>query len=366
MLQAHRLCLRSRQCRRKVLRQPEGNIDRSSRAGSSSRSPDPEQGGEAGLSPTLRGACRAARWTRVPSGGPGMELSGRGACPKAMTRKPVVAGSFYPGTPEKLREQIHQAFMHPLGPQEIPDLGKHRTVKGAVVPHAGYMYSGHIAAHTYAEIARDGFPDAFIILGPNHTGMGSGVALMTQGDWETPLGNMPINTEIAEHLWTGIIDKDATAHRYEHSIEVQLPFLQYLHDTTFVPLAVAMQDYETAREIGEIIGALKQDVVIIASTDFSHVGPHYMQLTPPGTSIKDWTTQQDEKALRMILNRDAKGLLDAVHTHHITMCGMGCVAAMLTAVNKRGATRTRLLKYATSYDIHPGESCVGYGALVIQ
>jgi len=283
-----------------------------------------------------------------------------------MTRRAVVAGRFYPGTREALKEQIQQCFMHPLGPQRLPQLGNKKTIKGVIVPHAGYAYSGHIAAHCYAEIAEDGFPETFIILGPNHTGQGSGVALVTQGYWETPLGKIPIDKENAPQLVKGVIDKDEKAHQFEHSIEVQLPFLQYFKDFKFIPISMALQDLQTAQEIGKILGSITTDAIVIASTDFSHIGPHYMQMPPPGERVDKWAAEQDHSAIEKILTLNEKDFMKIVTEKNISMCGYGCVTALLIAVKKWGAAKARLLKYATSYDVTPSESCVGYGALVFE
>ncbi len=283
-----------------------------------------------------------------------------------MVRKAVVAGTFYPRTPEALKEQIQHCFMHPLGPRKIPKVGTRRTIKGVIVPHAGYIYSGHVAAHCYAAIAENGFPETFIILGPNHTGQGSGVALVTQGSWETPLGEIPIDKETAPQLVKGIIDKDEKAHQFEHSIEVQLPFLQYFKDFTFIPISMALQDLQTAQEIGDILGSITKDAIVIASTDFSHVGSHYMQMPPRGIRVDEWAAEQDHFAIEKILTLNERDFMKTVMEKNISMCGYGCVTALLIAVKKWGATKARLLKYATSYDVTPGESCVGYGALVIE
>jgi len=283
-----------------------------------------------------------------------------------MTRRAVVAGAFYPRTREGLKEQIRDCFMHPLGPQKIPSLGSKRTIKGAIVPHAGYMYSGHVAAHCYAAIAENGFPKTFIILGPNHTGQGSGVALATKGSWETPLGEIPIDEETAPQLVKGIIDTDEKAHQFEHSIEVQLPFLQYFKDFKFIPISMALQDLQTAQEIGDILGKITTDAIVIASTDFSHVGPHYMQMPSPGERVDRWAAEQDHFAIEKILTLDEQDFMKTVTEKNISMCGYGCVTALLIAVKKWGATKARLLKYATSYDVTPGESCVGYGALIFE
>ena len=261
-----------------------------------------------------------------------------------MTRRAVVAGAFYPRTREGLKEQIRDCFMHPLGPQKIPSLGSKRTIKGAIVPHAGYMYSGHVAAHCYAAIAENGFPKTFIILGPNHTGQGSGVALATKGSWETPLGEIPIDEETAPQLVKGIIDTDEKAHQFEHSIEVQLPFLQYFKDFKFIPISMALQDLQTAQEIGDILGKITTDAIVIASTDFSHVGPHYMQMPSPGERVDRWAAEQDHFAIEKILTLDEQDFMKTVTEKNISMCGYGCVTALLIAVKKWGATKARLLK----------------------
>jgi len=290
-----------------------------------------------------------------------------------LIRKPAVAGQFYPGTRSALEHQLQTCFTEPRGPHNVPTIGKgHVPIKGYVVPHAGYIFSGAIAAHAYAHLAQNGFADTFVILGPNHTGMGSGVSVMTQGTWETPLGKVPINEALATSIATGIIDTDNTAHLYEHSIEVQLPFLQYIardHPFDFVPLCLAMQDFETARDIGQNLSRAmktsKKKIVIIASSDFSHAGFDYDSTPPSGVRVDVFAHQQDTLALEKIQQFDAQGLITIVYQNNITMCGYGPVAAMLIASKHQGATRAELLKYGTSYEVHPGSSCVGYGAVAI-
>jgi AmmeMemoRadiSam system protein B len=288
-------------------------------------------------------------------------------------RNPAVAGQFYPGTEKNLLQQIEDCFTDKRGSGSIPVFKKGRTsLKGFVVPHAGYIYSGAIASHAYARLAETGFADTFIILGPNHTGMGSGVSIMTEGAWKTPFGIVPLDSGLAHAIATGIIDLDSSAHMYEHSIEVQLPFLQYIsnaHKFEFVPLCMMMQDYDTAKEVGEIIADAIQksskNVVIIASSDFSHAGFNYQSMPPEGVRVDHYAEKQDEMAIERILALDPKGLIRTVEEHNITMCGYGPVAAMLTAVKKLGATKAELLKYGTSYAVHPDSSCVGYGAIII-
>ena len=288
-------------------------------------------------------------------------------------RKPSVAGQFYEGSEERLIESIKMCFLDERGPGTLPQISKgDKKIIGLVVPHAGYIYSGAIAAHSYNYLANNGFADNFIILGPNHTGMGSGVAVMTEGSWETPLGEVPINENLAESLFKDIIDKDDNAHTYEHSIEVQLPFLQFLSGKKkfkFVPICMAMQDFETSGEVGKTIAdsinETKERTVIIASTDFSHAGFNYMSAPPEGMRVDEYADKQDQLAINQILNMNPKGLIDTVHENNISMCGYGPVATMLTASKVLKANKAELLKYGSSYEVHPSTSCVGYGAIAV-
>lgn len=285
----------------------------------------------------------------------------------------MVAGQFYSGTERSLREQIKECFLDARGCRELPEIGQGgKNIRGVVVPHAGFVYSGAIASHSYFQLAKNGFANTFIVLGPNHTGRGSGVSVMIDGQWETPLGDVPINTSLAEKIHTGIIDKDETAHTHEHSIEVQLPFLQFIAKDKmfdFVPVCMMMQDYETAHEIGTILAdAIKKsekNIVIIASSDFSHAGFNYMSMPPPGLKVEEYAEKQDKLAISKILEMDPEGLVKTVQTNNITMCGYGPVSAMLVAAKTLGATKAELLKYGNSCEVYPSTSCVGYGALVI-
>jgi AmmeMemoRadiSam system protein B len=269
-------------------------------------------------------------------------------------RYPAVAGQFYEGKEDTLRKQIEACFLHNLGPGEIPKLEKgERTIKGAVVPHAGYMFSGPVAAHVCSALAKDGFPETFIIIGPKHTGWGSPVAITTE-EFKTPLGTVSIDMELAKRLQTGSIDNDLSAHRGEHSIEVQLPFLQYLKpDIKFVPLAIGHQTYKMAKEVGGIISKAisGKDVVVLASTDFSH----YVS--------RDIAEKKDMKAIEAIIKLDAKALFKTVDKFNISMCGYGPVMAMIEGVS---GTQARLLKYSTSGDVMEMRDVVGYGALVVK
>ncbi len=192
-----------------------------------------------------------------------------------------------------------------------------------------------------------------MILGPNHHGSGSPVATTTQ-PFKTPLGVVDIDEEIAGGITRGIIKDDPASHRMEHSIEVQLPFLQFPRpEVRFVPISMLLQDIGTATEVGKIVKeAIRgRDVVVIASTDFSHYVPHRVAM------------EKDRMAIDQILAMDVKGFWSTIRKHDISMCGYGPVMAMLTAV---GAGETEFLKYATSGDVRPMAEVVGYGAILVR
>ena len=282
-------------------------------------------------------------------------------------RYPAVAGGFYERSRDALVRQIKECYTHPLGPGRVPEIRKgERRLVGLVVPHAGYMYSGPVAAHSYAALAADGWPRSFVILGPNHHGQGAPLAL-TKHDWQTPLGSATVDVDLHAALSKPPLEEDILAHRDEHSIEVQLPFLQSLHEAvSFVPICMAFQEYEVAAEVGELVAdAVKgRDAVLIASSDFTHVGSQYLQLPPRGMSAPEFAKEQDSKAIEMILALDAKRFAAKVAQAEISMCGYGPVAAMLTAAKRLGADRVKLLKYATSSDVsRDSHMAVGYGAI---
>ncbi len=269
-------------------------------------------------------------------------------------RHPAVAGQFYAGDAATLRRQVEKCFLDPIGPGKVPSLGRgERTILGAVVPHAGYMYSGPVAAHVYAKLAQEGFPKTFVVMGPNHTGRGSGLAVSTE-DFETPMGTVQIDRELAKLITRDLVDDDPAAHAQEHSIEVQLPFLQYFSsDYKFVPICMGFQDYDSAISVGKTLkGAIKgKDVVVIASTDMSHYVP------------KETAKRKDSLVLEAIQKMDPKALFRAVEDNNISMCGYGPVMAMLTAC---AGGKAQVLKYATSGDVSPMTEVVGYAAAVIH
>jgi hypothetical protein len=288
-------------------------------------------------------------------------------------RHPTVAGQFYDANEKDLRQTIEKCFTDYRGPGEIPKVkNTKKKIKGIIVPHAGFIFSGSIAAHSYKFLAEHGFADTFIILGPNHTGIGSDVSIMTEGEWMTPFGTTKINEKIAKQLRRDVIHIDENAHKYEHSIEVQLPFLQYLvgnKNFDFVPLCIAMQDIKTSQEVGNILANIIKDsdenIVIIASTDFTHAGFNYNSMPPLGVRVDKYAEKQDKLVIEKILKLDSKGLIDTVEKNNITMCGYGPVASLITAAKKLGSNKAELLKYGTSYEVQPSSSCVGYASLAI-
>ena len=273
-------------------------------------------------------------------------------------RRPVVAGAFYAGTTDGLKEQIEWCYRHKLGPGAVPQVNAKgpREVVALVVPHAGYVYSGPVAAHAYKELAGDGVFDTAVIIGPNHTGYGSPVSVWAEGVWKTPLGEVKIDENLAHGLLGGVIESNDTAHIYEHSIEVQLPWLQYLYGKLkIVPITMLAQDIETAREVGKAISAAGNNTIIIASSDFTHYEPQPVAVEKDGSMIEAIVDLDEEELYRRRSSLDC------------TMCGYGPVAAAIVAAKEMGAKGASLLKYATSGDaIGDYSSVVGYGSIVIK
>jgi AmmeMemoRadiSam system protein B len=272
-------------------------------------------------------------------------------------RYPTVAGSWYVGTPNFLRNQIEDLFMHKLGPGRIPKVIRDgpRNLVGLVVPHAGYLASGPVAAHAYRLLATDGKPDVIVILGPNHTGYGSGLSIMNEGVWRTPLGDLEIDGETADNILSAsnIIDIDDRAHNQEHSIELQLPFLQYLYDSEFkfVPISFLMQDLKSSYEVGKAVAkALKgKNGLVIASSDLTHYEP------------QERAEKKDRLAIDAALKMDEELYYRSVESHGISTCGYGPTIATITAAKELGAKKSQLLCYKTSGDVMGDISAVvGY------
>jgi len=275
-------------------------------------------------------------------------------------RRPTQAGSFYAGSQQSLRAQIEQCFKHELGPSALPKVAERslQNVVGLVSPHAGYMYSGQVAAHGYFRLASDGKPDVVVLFGPNHTGSGSALALMKEGMWRTPLGDVEIDTATAASILraSNIIDVDDSAHALEHSIEVQLPFLQFVYGSAFkfVPICFLMQDLQSSREVGSAVAkALSgKNAVVIASTDMTHYEP------------QKTAEKKDKAAIDSVLRLDEEGLYSTVEAYNMSMCGYGPTIAAITAAKALGAKKAELLCYKTSGDVVGDYSAVvGYASL---
>jgi AmmeMemoRadiSam system protein B len=264
-------------------------------------------------------------------------------------RQPAVAGQFYPLHCENLEKELKRCFEG----LEI----REREVFGAVCPHAGYIYSGKVAAHAYATLPE---ADTYVLFGPNHTGYGSPVSVSRE-TWKTPLGNLDVDLELADGFLGSIVDADELGHTYEHSIEVQLPFLQYRFGRNFkiLPICMGMQDEETAVEVGNLVADLVSEsgrhAIFIASSDFTHY------------ETAEHARETDDEVIGAILNLDVPAMYDRLYRRNASVCGYGPIAAMLSASQKLGGSRATLLKYANSGDVSGDMSAVvGYAAIIVE
>lgn len=267
-----------------------------------------------------------------------------------MIREPAVAGTFYPGNPEKLKKDLSKFI------QEVP---KKIKAKGIVVPHAGYMYSGKVAGEVYSRVE---IPKRLIILSPNHTGLGVPFSIMPKGSWRLPMGEAKIDEDLSKKLMKEFpkLEDDNLAHLQEHSLEVQLPFIQFLIENfSFVPVTIGHVSFEQCKEFGEAIARLVEKesspILIIASSDMNHYEEHYR------------TLEKDQWAIDEILKKDPEGLYTTVHNKNISMCGIMPTTVMLTACNQLGATKADLIDHKTSGDV-TGDlaGVVGYAGIIIS
>jgi AmmeMemoRadiSam system protein B len=268
-------------------------------------------------------------------------------------RHSAVAGRFYPGDPDDLRTAA-QGYLS----QSISSTGTPTKAIGCIAPHAGYMYSGHVAGAVFSQIE---IPPLCVVLCPNHTGMGRALALMSEGSWETPLGEVPIDAEfaIALQLRFPALQNDAAAHRAEHAAEVELPFLQLKQpNLRIVPIALGTGQFEVLEQLGmalaDVIARRGDPVLIVASSDMNHYESDVV------------TRAKDHQAIERILTMDARGLFDVVTQQNVSMCGFGPAVVMLTAARLLGAKSAQLVKYATSGDVSGDrEMVVGYAGVVV-
>lgn len=266
-------------------------------------------------------------------------------------RVPAVAGSFYPSDPGILRDQIRQCFAK--GPGEPKECSGKRSVKAVLAPHAGYEYSGVCAAHSFKAIAEDGLPEAYVIIGPDHIGVPFD-AVMSSEDYCTPLGVCPVHRQIAARLREFVPD-DPCAHTREHSIEVQLPFIQYIDKSpSIVPVIMGRQDYRTAERLANAvrIACEGHDVVVIASSDLVHYVPKALADTA------------DAHFLNAVASGNPVAVFDEVRVNRLSVCGYGPVA---TAMMFNGPGKTDILNQTDSYESakYDRNSVVGYGSAVM-
>ena len=270
-------------------------------------------------------------------------------------RPPAVSGRFYPADRNTLLRDLKSYLVSPT---------TSRAALGCMVPHAGYMYSGHVAGAVYGSLA---LTARCVILGPNHTGLGVPLSIMSSGAWNTPLGNISIDSTLAAALKQkfSLLEEDSEAHRSEHAIEVQLPFLQLLKPgVTFVPITLGTSDYGILADLGMALAeviltqhqvAQHEPILIIASSDMNHYENDAV------------TRAKDHKAIERIAALDAHGLFETIHREQISMCGYGPAIVMLTACKSLGARSAELIRYATSGDVSGDRRLVvGYAGMVVQ
>jgi AmmeMemoRadiSam system protein B len=267
-----------------------------------------------------------------------------------MIRLPAVAGRFYPSDPAQLNQELDSLLTS----------GIHKTkirAQACLVPHAGYTYSGHVAGAVYNRLE---IPDRVILVGPRHFPHGASFAILSEGAWKTPLGLAAVDHSLAEKIMRAcpLLREDSVAHEAEHSLEVQLPFLQRLAPRfTFVPIVIGPAQYVNLEALGvaiaEVIVSEPEPVLVIASSDMNHYEP------------EDVTRVKDRKAIDRILALDPRGLFDTVRNEQISMCGYGAAVAMLTALRRTSAAHAELVRYATSGEINGDfREVVGYTGMI--
>jgi AmmeMemoRadiSam system protein B len=269
-----------------------------------------------------------------------------------MLRLPAVAGSFYPSDAGELTAQVSEYTSR-------DKVAAIRGIKACLVPHAGYMFSGHVAGAVYARIV---LPKKIVVLGVRHRPPGLPLAIISKGAWRTPLGDAPIDEELAGSLRAAcpLLQEDVVAHGREHSLEVQIPFLQILQPQfKFVPIALGTANFENLVKVGEGIGRVlaeqKEEVLLLTTSDLNHYED-------------DATTRRkDQKAIEQLLKMDARGLYQVCANEEISMCGLGPAVAMLTALQVWKGTKAELIRYATSADRGGDpEAVVGYAGMIFS
>ena len=273
-------------------------------------------------------------------------------------RTPAVSGTFYPDDENELRSLIDDCFMHPIGPGKIPPTNSEQKIYGVICPHAGFVYSGPVACHSFYSISSSASKLA-IITGPNHYGIGQSIASMIDVSWKTPLGLVEVDSESALELRDGldILELDSFSHSKEHSIEVQVPMLQetFSHEMKILPVSLINQEQKTATKVGSAIAkiAQKKDALLIGSSDFTHYEEN------------EFAHRQDLALIDPILKLDVDEFYKILYERHVTACGFGAIASTMIACKELGATEGKLLKYATSGDVSGDKSSVvGYASII--
>jgi len=264
-------------------------------------------------------------------------------------RKPAVAGQFYPADQKSLRIALQNCFQGFLGPGQIPTREDDKNMVAALSPHAGLMASGMGAAHVYHAIMRSGLPEAYILIGPKHRHHGAEASLGDQ-DFITPLGVCPVHKEMVSNM-NEFVSIDNAAHRLEHSLEMQVLFIQYIDpDPYIIPLLMGDQGEDSAVALAESIRQVTsgRNTIIIASGDMSH----YVS--------KAQATVDDGAMIEKMLNLDVPGLYDTVYSRDVSACGYGPTA---TAIMASAPKKAKLLKYMDSGDVFDSTEVVGYASV---
>ncbi|MBU2599611.1 MEMO1 family protein [bacterium] len=266
-------------------------------------------------------------------------------------RYPAVAGTFYPKSEKALRAQV-ESFLDFTASKE--------EVLGIVSPHAGYIYSGGTAGEVFSKI---NLASTYIILGPNHSGLGQEYAVDSKETWQTPLGDVLIDKDLANSLLNNstLLKEDNLAHIQEHSIEIQLPFLQCLHNEPFmiIPICIGGRDLEELKQLGKEIAWIVKDspkkVVIIASSDMTHY------------ESQNIVSKKDSKAIEAILDLNEDELMEKIKKYNISMCGYAPTVIMLKATKELGAKKAILVKYTTSAEASGDYNhVVGYAGIMVK
>jgi len=272
-----------------------------------------------------------------------------------LVRPPVVAGAFYPATEKALTELLHLLF----GKKRPLPAGRLSSPIGLIVPHAGYLYSGKVAADGYKEAVRFGRPDRVIVLGTNHTGLGRPISIARGGIWRTPLGDARVDSTLADRLIEEGFAVADEAFRREHSIEVQLPFLQFIFGPgiSFVPVCVMLPSFSTLATAGRGLAAAVrgEGALLVVSSDFTHYEPDPI------------ARRLDREAIERILELDAEGFYRLLVEKRLSICGGGAITILLAAADFLGWKEAKLVSYSTSGDVSGDRSAVvGYAAISLE